>query len=122
MSHESEIHTLGEAMNAYGYLTWLWVLILSICGGIANFLRKIKANDARPFNIVELFGEIFISGFTGIITFLLCDSAGFNPITTACLVAISGHMGSRGIFMLERVFAERLGLKADDVPPVGPGN
>lgn len=90
----------------YGILTYGWVLALSAWGGLAAWIRKRNEGTARPFNFMELVGEIFISAFAGLITFFLGESAGINPLITAALVGISGHMGSRAIFLLES-WAER---------------
>ena len=47
--------------------------------------------------------------FAGLITFWLCEAAQFNPLVTAALVGISGHMGSQAIYQLERWAQTRLG-------------
>ena len=57
----------------------------------------------------ELIGEIATSAFAGLITFWLCEAAQFNPLVTAALVGISGHMGSQAIYQLERWAQSRLG-------------
>ena len=49
------------------------------------------------------------SAFAGLITFWLCEAAQFNPLVTAALVGISGHMGSQAIYQLERWAQTRLG-------------
>lgn len=51
--------------------------------------------------MTELIGELVISGFVGVLTFYLCESAGINQLMTAGFVGISGHMGSRAVIMLE---------------------
>lgn len=93
----------------YDLLTYLWVIVLSLWGGVVNFFRKMKAGKARPFNITELVGELMTSAFAGILTFYLCEAASFSPVLTAALVGVSGHMGSRAIFHLEQIAESRLG-------------
>lgn len=93
---------------SYSLITYGWVLALSILGGAASFFGKVKAGAARWFNIAELIGETFISAFAGVCTFYLCEWSGFNPLLTAVLVAIAGHMGTRAIFVLERFFEQRI--------------
>lgn len=100
--------SLGQQLASFGMLTWAWVIGLSLWGGIANFFRKLRQGAARPFNVTEFCGEIFISGFVGMCTFMLCMANGLDPLLTSPLVAISGHMGSRGIFLLEQVFVVKL--------------
>lgn len=86
----------------YQLITYAWVLGISMLGGIVSFLRKMRAGVARAFNIIEFIGEIVTSGFVGILTFYFCEAAGISPVLTAAFVGISGHMGSRAIFMFEK--------------------
>ncbi len=111
------VKTLGSVLSSYGTATWLWVIGLSLTGGAASFYQKIRKGAVRPLNLIELVGEIFTSGFVGVVTFLLCEGAGFSPIQSAPIIAISGHMGSRAIFLMEHMFAQRL---APDAPKPAP--
>lgn len=92
----------------YSYLTYLWVIGIASWGGAVSFYRKMKAGRARPFNIVEMIGEIATSAFVGVLTFWLCESAGINQLMSAALIGVSGHMGSRAIWQLERWATSRL--------------
>ena len=87
--------------TSYSLVTYLWVFLLAILGGVVNFMRKLQSGHARVFNLVEFVGEIVTSAFAGVITFWLCENAGFSPLMTAAFVGVSGHMGSRAIFMIE---------------------
>lgn len=87
--------------TSYSLLTYGWVFMLSILGGVVNFMRKIRTGHSRAFNIVELIGEIVTSAFAGVITFWLCENSGIAPLVTAALVGISGHAGSRAILFFE---------------------
>lgn len=86
----------------YGWLTYAWVLMLAISGGIVNFHRKMRNGDVRAFNLTEFVGEIFTSAFAGIMTFYLCEWSSVSPLLSAVFIAISGHMGSRAIFGIEK--------------------
>lgn len=98
----------------YQLLTYLWVLGLSAWGGLVSFYRKMKQGKTRPFNFMELLGELFTSAFVGILTFWICQATGIDQLLTAAFVGISGHMGSRGIGMLENYFANKIGAKVPD--------
>jgi hypothetical protein len=87
--------------------TYAWVVVISFLGGAAAFVRKIRAGQARPFNLVEFFGEIVVSAFAGIVTYWFCRWAELNEWASAAFVGIGAHMGSRAIFMGEQVL-ERL--------------
>lgn len=82
--------------------TYGWVFVISFFGGFASWARKVKDGKARWFNFVELIGELAIASFAGVITFLLCRWAETNEWLMAALIGISGHMGSRTIFLAEQ--------------------
>lgn len=86
----------------YPLITYAWVLFLAGWGGLVNFIQRVRAGDARAYNIVEFIGEIVIAGFVGVITFYLCELSGFPQVLTAVLVSVSGHMGARALFMIEK--------------------
>jgi len=90
-------------------LPYAWVLLLSIFGGIVNFMQKVRSGEISRFSITELFGEMVTSAFAGVITFLLCKAADINELITAALVGVAGHMGSRLIFKLEKYLMKRYG-------------
>jgi len=69
-------------------------------GGTASYISRLKRSGCH-FSIVELIGEWFISGFVGVITAYMCHSLGFDFYKTAALVGIAGHLGGRGMFMVE---------------------
>lgn len=87
--------------TSYSLITYAWVIGLSVTGGFVSFLRKVREGSSRAWNIAELLGEIFTSGFVGVITFWLCEAADIDPLYAAAMVGISGHMGSRAIMQLE---------------------
>ena len=92
-------------------LTYAWVFGLAMLGGAASFVRRVRSGQAKYSNIVELVGELVISAFAGLVTYFLCRSANFDDMLTAAFVAISGHMGTRIIFMLEGVLVRRFGFE-----------
>ena len=94
--------------EGYPIVTYGWVIVLSVWGGVISFLRKCRTGQVRPFNFVEFVGEICTSALVGLITFYLAESAHIDQIMTAALVAISGHMGSRLLFHFERIAEEKL--------------
>ena len=99
--------------NNYSLLTYLWVMAISSWGGVVSIHRKIQQGVLRPFNFVEILGELATSAFVGIITFWLCELANFPPLMTAALVGITGHMGSRALFQLEQWAEGKLFGKGD---------
>lgn len=43
----------------------------------------------------------------------MCEAAGFNELTTAVFVGISGHMGARMIGKLESVMSRKFDIPED---------
>ena len=104
----------------YGVLTYIWVLCLSAFGGIVNFSRKLRDSRTTPFRLTEFVGEIATSSFAGLLTFWLCESAGIDRLIAACCIAISGHMGSRAVFKMERFLEKKMGGTPDPEPQPDP--
>ena len=92
----------------YPYITYFWVFFLSAWGGIINFKNKMKQGILVRFSLAELIGDIATSAFAGVITFYLCESANVAPVLTAAMVGISGHMGARLLFTMEKIIQKRL--------------
>lgn len=96
------------------FFTYLWVFGLASLGGAASFVRRVRSGQAKYSNIVELIGELVVSAFAGLVTFFLCQSADFDDMLTAAFVAISGHMGTRIIFMFEAYLLKRFGINTNE--------
>ena len=80
----------------------LYMMLIAVAGGYVNFRRKMMAGAAKPWNLTELIGELFTSAFVGLVSFWLFRAFGVNEWLTAAGVAISGHMGARAIFLMEK--------------------
>ncbi|WP_296592638.1 phage holin family protein [Methylophaga sp.] len=100
--------------TTYSMLTYLWVLGISMLGGFVSYARKRRMNLIPRFSITELIGEVFTSAFAGLVTFFLCESANLDPMLSAALIAISGHMGSRAIFLAEDWLQAKYGKYIDN--------
>ena len=103
-----EEQMIDKDPSTFSAITYAWVIFISAWGGAVSFITKLKTGRARAFNIVEFIGEIFISAFSGLLTFYLCESANIDKLHEIVLVAISGHMGARVIFMIEKAVEKRI--------------
>ena len=112
MTTENEIVTAGKSLSDLPLSTWAWVVGLSLWGGVVNWVQKVKRGEARWFNLVEFVGELAVCSFVGVVTFLLCTQQGFDELLTAALVAVSSHMGTRGLYTLEQFFSKKFGITA----------
>jgi hypothetical protein len=101
----------------YTLITYGWVTLLSAWGGVVSFLSKLRAGKAsRRFNLLEFIGEVTTSAFSGLLTFWGCEAAGFEPLWTAVLVGISGHMGARALYQIELIVQRKLGVPTSGEP------
>lgn len=101
----------GKDPTTYSLLTNLWVVGLATWGGFVSFITKVRAGKAKPFNIIELVGELTTAAFVGVVTFYLCEASGVQPLWTAVCVSITGHMGTRAVYMFEEALLKRFNLK-----------
>lgn len=79
---------------------FIFAIFLSCLGGVVSHLNRMDKHGLA-FNFLRLCIDIITSGFVGIIAFMLCDAANFGWSYTAAIVAISGHMGTRALFLFE---------------------
>jgi len=99
--------------NFSGWLTLTWVIGISIWGGTVSYLHKLSKYGI-PFSLFKFIAEIVTAGFVGLITYLLCQSSGLSMTITAALVGISGHMGTRALFILEKKYESFFGKESDE--------
>lgn len=90
----------------YPILTYIWVIVLSIWGGITHNIRKIRSGDLKRFSFSELIGDITLSGFIGVMTFWLCEYSKIDPMLQAVFIGIASHMGARALFPIEKMFGK----------------
>jgi len=94
--------------EGFSILTWLWVLGLSILGGTVRTLTHLAVGMKFRDIFRRWIIDIIVSAFIGIITFLLCEYAGFENTLTAAMVGIASHMGTRAIVMIEEIFYRKV--------------
>lgn len=88
-------------------VTLPYVLVLSLLGGLASFIMRLNAStEPQPLKrlFLTLLGELFLSGFAGLTTFLICQEWGISPNMTAVAVAISGHLGGNAISQISKFY------------------
>lgn len=97
-------------INITQWLTFLWVIGLASWGGVVSYLYRVEKNKL-VFSIFRLSAEMTTAAFVGVITYLLCSAAHISPETTAAFVGLSGHMGTRALFILEKKYEAYFGTK-----------
>jgi hypothetical protein len=98
----------------YELLTYVWVTVVSLWGGAASFIRRVRKMDQPRYSVIEFIGECVISIGVGLLTFFLCEWANLDRMLAAALIGVTAHMGSRALLIgeqvLERWVKNRLGV------------
>ena len=115
MTQENEAIEVVRRMSDVPWVSWVWVALFSVLGGCVSWAQKCRAGQARWFNVVEFVGEIAISAFTGVITFMFLRSYGVDEMPAVACTGIASHMGTRGLYVLEQYVSKKFGL--DPAPP-----
>lgn len=97
-------------------VTYIWVFVLSMWGGIVRIMREIKLGGKSKSEIAFIFAcELTTSGFAGLLTFFACQKAEFDPMYSAMMIGIAGYMGGRALSWFEEVYKGRT-RRRDDRP------
>lgn len=101
---------LDKDPSSFSWITYSWMIGLAVWGGLVRYYQRIQAGH-DTFRWVTFIGEIIASGFFGIVTFYLAAAADIEPLITAAMVGISGHMGVCVNFYIRSFIQKKLGLK-----------
>lgn len=97
--------------NNHSLLTDLWPWLttfgLSMWGGLVQYVQRVRNGEVFSWKALAL--DLVVCSFAGLLTFLLCESAGIQGPIQAVLIAVSAHMGTRAISSLEVVRDRILG-------------
>lgn len=88
--------------------TYVLMFVLALWGGTVNYVTRIKSGAVLRFSFIEYIGELCISGFSGILVYLLAAHFETPPLLSAAMVGVAGHAGCRMIFIIERMFTQKL--------------
>jgi hypothetical protein len=72
-----------------GYVTYLWVIGVSLWGGVVSYFEK-----REPFSWKHLFAHLSSASFAGMLTFFLCDYGHVPGPLTGVFCGIAAHMGT----------------------------
>lgn len=85
-----------ETILTSGLLTYVWVVGVSLWGGLVSFFEK-KA----PFSWVRLFAHLLSSSFAGLMTFYLCQAANTPDALTGVFCGVAAHMGTPALLKMK---------------------
>jgi hypothetical protein len=101
----------AQSKNPLDYSLKQYALFLgaALLGGFVSWYSKVRAGVIPALSINHLVGELCTSAFAGLLCFWICEWSGFPQLLTAALTGVMGHMGTRGISMLEEWAARKFG-------------
>lgn len=88
--------------------TWALGFVMAMSGGLVNWYARIKRGHTRAFNVIELVGEIFTSGFVGMGVFMFLTSIDQPIGLCAAAAGVGGHMATRLLFAVEKFIETRI--------------
>lgn len=95
--------------------TWLLCIGMAIFGGVANWSRKIALGIITHFSLVELIGQMFVSGFVGVSVFMTIAGMGKPLLICAAASGMTGHFATRIIFHIEQILKAKAEKTIDDI-------
>ncbi len=87
--------------------------LLAAFGGVVSYLQNVRSGGLRYFSVAECVGESVISGFVGLMVGLFSASRGLSGEALLFFCGAMGHLGGRGLALIERAVLRRLGLEED---------
>jgi hypothetical protein len=91
----------------YSLKTYGLILAVALLGGFVSWYAKVRKGELPGWSVNHLIGELATSALAGLLCFWLCEWANFQPLLTAALAGIAGHMGTKAIGMFEEWAAKR---------------
>lgn len=104
----------AENPEQVGFYTYALVALWAVVGGTANYLHRVKSRKTNKFSLLEFSADALYSGFSGLLTFFACSAQEIDPMTTAALVGVAGHMGARLVYAVERFFVRAVERNSGD--------
>ena len=99
---DATVRVIKDPM-AYPIGQYGFILMIALLGGLASWYNKVKKGELQASSLSSLIGELTTSALAGLLTFYICEWAEVAPVLTAAIVGVAGHMGTRGISILEDI-------------------
>jgi hypothetical protein len=103
----------------FGYPVQKYLTVAALAAAAAS-LRYV--NQMHRFSLTRLIVEAISGGFTGILTFWLCESSGIHGPLSGFLIGVSGLMGSHAWQEFANVLRIKFGLyhERSEPPHINP--
>lgn len=94
----------------YDLATYVLIFLLASWGGFVNFLNFLK-DEPRPsflVGFIRFLNDVLTGAFCGVIAFFGCQTINIPPAASAAIIGLTGHMGSRGLIIAEKLLEMKL--------------
>jgi hypothetical protein len=92
---EETKHTAHDMGLFNGLMIYLWVIGLSLWGGVVSYFEK-----KEKFNWLNFLAHLSSSGFAGLMVFMGCDYAGITGPLQGVLCGFGGYVGTNTLVRL----------------------
>lgn len=99
---------LPQGGGDFNWFAALMMVVLSLWGGVVNYLGRFKAGVVKRFNVFELLVELAICSFAGVTIGFVALSFDVNPLMSYALAAIAGHAGGRTVYFVDKIYRIKL--------------
>lgn len=97
---------LSYSMREYGA-----IIGIAMLGGFVRWYTSVRRGQAAVYDIRILVGELMTSAFIGILIFWACEAYNVNPLITAALTGMGGHMGISLLMWVEKSLKRHIECK-----------
>ena len=111
LRQEKNKHMPDKTPLDYSFLHYSMILGLGALGGLVARLQKLAGvTNPPPLKVVavRILADMITSGFCGLLAFWVCEHIEIKPLVTVVVIGISGHMGSRILFLVEKILSNKL--------------
>jgi hypothetical protein len=85
----------------YSLKTYGLILAIALLGGFASWYGKVRKGEIPGWSMFHLAGELVTSALAGLLCFWICEWMNAQPLLTAAMTGVAGHMGTRAITLFE---------------------
>lgn len=105
--------------NLFSQLDWfhVWLAITTaLWGGAVSYIRRLQSG--LSYTLASIASHLAVSGFAGLMCWLLCLQFDVPAPMTAICTGLAGHMGAEFIKIIEMRFANKLNEGVVNLPPI----
>lgn len=79
----------------------IYIVIITVWAATAHTITRVRKGDIETFSFKEWVGDVIISSFVGAVSYYLCRYYKLDDMLLITVVALSAHLGTKVIPILE---------------------